>query len=495
MAVVAFKDFPNSGELGAALAEADPGNLLPSGIGLNAARADEDLFSPVVAALALRGVEVRPAQIIRVPKVDRSTRPAADVPALDQIIYTAAVNRLKAELYPGLVTFTGAETDGGYVDFAEFPLQQTDVKYVLIADAASFYEYVDHERLAYELIGATGDSALTESLLSMLDAWMTTPRGLPQGPGASAILADVYISPVGRALARAGFRFRRYSDDFRVLASSWTEAKEAQLALEQAMREVGLAVAPGKLLTPTMESYRRQIEAIRQEREILPDLQVGTVGEYSDEEVLAVSDEEVARAQAIFETLLTEKRVGVQTTRSLRWALPRLAYAGSLGGLQNLGWILRRYPHITPSLTSYFRVLIEGGHEEPATIALVDWFQTKPFTYPWQLGWLMHATCYWQQARRRIGRIARGVLSDGSMPWFVRGQAALSTAVHGELPNQREFVGAFELAPEATKPDMVAAVLIGNPSWRESFLEGVSGNPILRATGKLDPQAYREWLR
>src|SRR2546430_2116358 len=107
MTLIAFRQLPTEEELTTAISDAQPGNLFPSGVGFNAARSDHDRFVHSVRALAERGLEVRPVQFARAPKVDRSTRPAADVPATDQLIYAAVVNRLKSQLYPGLVAFTG----------------------------------------------------------------------------------------------------------------------------------------------------------------------------------------------------------------------------------------------------------------------------------------------------------------------------------------------------------------------------------------------------
>lgn len=240
---------PPDWDLTATVDRARPGNLFPSGVGFHAARADRDSFVRTVDALIRQGISVRPLEIIRVPKADRSTRPAADMPVTDQLIYHTIVNTIKAHTYPGLVSFTFGDGDTEYTQFEDFPLTQSNVAYVLMADAASFYEYVDHDLLSYEILGTTGDADLTEVLMQSLQEWMQAPRGLPQGPLASGPLADIYISPVARSMSRAGFRFSRYSDDFRVVAENWTEARQAQLSLETAMRVMGLALAPGKLRT------------------------------------------------------------------------------------------------------------------------------------------------------------------------------------------------------------------------------------------------------
>jgi hypothetical protein len=86
------------------------------------------------------------------------------------------------------------------------------------------------------------------------------------------------------------------------------------------------------------------------------------------------------------------------------------------------------------------------------------------------------------------------VLFNDSFPWFVRGQAAISLAVHGKLPSQDTYFNVYEAAPEATKPDLVVAVLIGAPRWKNSFLAGIRTTPLLEATAQLDASQYRTWI-
>jgi hypothetical protein len=369
---------------------------------------------------------------------------------------------------------------------------------VLIADAASFYEYIEHDRLAYELVGTTGDSDATESLMGLLGGTMSGPKGLPQGPAASPPLADIYISPVARALSRSGYRFSRYTDDFRIVAADWGEARRAQVFLEEAMRDVGLTLAPGKLKTPKLATYRAAVKRMSETREITPNLAVGVFGGgYGGEPVYQqpVSDEEVAEAELVLGKLIAQKNIDAVSTRRMRWALARLAYGGSLAVLASLQDILRSYAHVTPSISSYIRVLLERHLQERALASVSKWFTDGSFRYPWQVGWMLHATAFSPQRSRRLAAAARQFIVSPDLPWFARGQAAIALAVHGSLPSQREYVGVYELSPEATRPDLIAAAMIGQPNWYGPFLTGVATTPMLRAVLQLNPAEYQTWLR
>src|ERR1700730_2647371 len=499
-AITKLESLPTDWNLGATVDAARPGNLFPSGVGFHAARADTENFVHSVEALIRRGIAVRPLEIVRVPKADRSTRPAADMPVTDQLIYQAIVNTIKSHVYPGLVSFTTGNGDIEYTRFEDFPLSQDNVAYVLMADAASFYEYVDHDLLSYEILGSTGDTDVTEALIQSLQEWMQAPRGLPQGPLASGPLADSYISPVARAMSRSGFRFSRYSDDFRVVAENWTGARQAQLALETAMRVAGLSLAPGKLWTPRIATYRSQLEGIRRERESTPlnwADEAATVAGYGGEEAtfLEVSEDEKTTAEATTLRILDTEKGGLTNTRLLRWALPRLAFSGSTLPLQRLNLLLRRYGELTQATAAYIRVLLQLSDPDDALKAVTDWFSAASFRYPWQIGLIFHATCFSPKKSTNIARLAKLALLDGTVPWFLRAQAAISLAVHGALPPQTEFVGIYELSPDASRPDFIAAVLIGDPPWAKAFLTGVATSPLERAALHLDGADYQQWLR
>ena len=177
-------------DLAATLGETYPGNLLPSRVAYSASQFGLQPIAPILEAQASLGLRPQTAEVVRVPKLDKTTRPATDLPWEDQILYSSLIKVVRAAVVPGFVDFTG-DDDMSYSSFEKFPLEQPDVAYVLETDVAAFYQYVDHERLAYELAGLTGRVDAIEPLLRLLEVWMGHPRGLPQGPPASYVLADI----------------------------------------------------------------------------------------------------------------------------------------------------------------------------------------------------------------------------------------------------------------------------------------------------------------
>ncbi|MHB8613804.1 MAG: reverse transcriptase domain-containing protein, partial [Candidatus Dormibacteraceae bacterium] len=378
MALVDLFEARQAWNLENAVGQAQPGNLFPSRVAWSAVQ-DNPRILQVLDGSARTGLSASQIELVPVPKADRATRLAGDMPMEDQIVYAALVEAIRSALPEDLVTFTGQNQS--YADFERFPLEvESPSKYVFEGDVVAFYEYIGHERLLTELVGLTGLAGVAEGLIDLLEAWLPGERGLPQGPAPSAPLADIYIAPVSRALARAGFVHSRYSDDFRVPVDDYNQLRELQLLLEQALRDLGLTLSSLKVRTPKIETYRRNLEQIPDlvllsplAREVLETVQVD---EYFGGVILGAADmsqDEIDRASQVFREQLQVVRVEVVNTRLMRWSLGRLGTAGSPLPLEGFPLLLRRYAHLTQTIAAYIQVLMGTELESNAVGAVIDW--------------------------------------------------------------------------------------------------------------------------
>jgi hypothetical protein len=476
---------------------ATPGNLFPSRIGWSAA-ADNTSLWEALDGQAASGYRAFPAEIVAVPKSSHATRPAADLSTEDQLLYAAIVDALRARIPPGLVDFTD-DDDASYERFETFPLDQPGTRYVVEGDAAAFFQFVDYELLAYELVGLTGWADAVEALVRLLQVWMAERRGLPQGPGTSRTLADVYISPVSRALSRSGWAFSRFSDDFRIATSNWGQARSAQLALEEALARQRLVPASNKTRTWRAARYRERIERATAPRLVGQASKTafeGIAGEYVAMSAgrFPVSAEEVVLAEYVIREQAESFSSDPVVTRLIRWSLGVLGNGPSAVGLPLLTTLLDRHPQATQAAAGYLRLLMGTELERQAIRAATSWMEAPSFHFTWQTGWVLHAIAFATERDERAASLGQAHFNRASTPWFVRGQAALACAVHGELPPLPDFVDVYELSPRATRPDFVGAVLIGKPNWGDRFLEGVIDSPLLAAVAQLDPEDRDDWL-
>jgi hypothetical protein len=471
--------------------------MLPSRVAWAAAVDNEELIR-VIDGTGRAGFDARPAEQIPMPKIDGGTRPAADLPIEDQLVYTALAKVLSGAAFPGLVTFTG--TDISYAEFERYPLQFSSThKYVFVADVVSFYEFINHDQLIDQLIGLTGLADVAESLGQLLEIWMGKSQGVPQGPRGSEPIADIYLAPASRALLRAGFEHSRYSDDFRIPVRSWSESRHAQVVLEGALRDLGLVVSGSKARTPRIDTYESQyvgrttapVGLSPTERDVLETEE----NEYVGGEVPAIpSDEDLARAERILSEETLKLRADIVSTRTLRWALPRLGLRESVSPLTNFEVLLRRHAHITASTAFYCQLLMRSDLERQAVSKIIEWVDSASFKFPWQLGWLLNASVYASRRYPALQRRAGRVFLDSSMPWFVRAQAALVLAAQQAVPERASFSDVYERAPKASRPDLLAAVVIGQPPWGASFIRAAADTPLLRAVADFSHDEFPSWI-
>lgn len=485
-------------DLAGAVEALKAGNLFPSKVAFNALSGNPDVVQ-ILNGLAQLGYPAVKTEAVSVPKLGGGTRPASDLAVEDQAVYAALTNAVRSRVHAGMVSFTRDEIS--YEQFEQFPVEFASEhdpvpEYVVMADAVSFYEYVDHDRLEAEVVGLTGLAGVAESLTDLLEAWMGVGRGIPQGPGASEALGDIYIAPASRTLNRAGFSHSRYSDDFRIPVASWSDALAAQAVLETSLRELGLVLSVPKLRTPTIERYLTYLNLIPELEEPGADELGWLIFDYEGEEmeVEPPSEEELAAAEQTFAEAIAVAGPDLNDSRRMKRALPWLGAGGSATPLTSTSEVLQRYAHATPDFAGYVARLMQTDLEAEAVAGVLAWLTSPGFKYPWQLGWLLHAVNGAEAAHPDLVSTSQAVLFDDSMPWFARGQAAIVSAAQGHLPPQRRFIDVYERSPRSVRPDLLAAVVIQQPTWGPDFMSAAAITPVLTDVRHFNPDTYRNWV-
>ena len=125
--------------------------------------------------------------------------------------------------------------------------------WVVDADIQSYYDTIDHGRLLEAVAKEVADSkalGLIEALLGqpvMEDTSKWTPEeGIPQGSTIGPLMANIYLDPVDKAMARIGWEVTRYADDLVIQCRNEGEAHAALRRLRQEMARLGLTLHPEK---------------------------------------------------------------------------------------------------------------------------------------------------------------------------------------------------------------------------------------------------------
>ena len=356
--------------------------------------------------------------------------------------------------------------------------------YVVIADVASFYFFVDHQILEQRIVDSTAQADTAEALRSLLAAVLNRPYGLPQNFWASDVLADLYISWVQRRLQRAGIPTFRHNDDFRLGAASFGAGLQALERLQEELNAVGLDLNGEKSWILLRENYEANLDLHGKiVEEALPD-EGGLVsidpytGEPRDDEPQEdVSDEEAERiAAAVFEhattRLLSDERLTGFEVRAhrdlLNTALWYFRKSQSFAALELGPNLVAVDPSFAQAYAGYLDALTPSDTATETSVRILEVLERFRGHAP-----------YWVQAWLIEPLLAPAAdLSDDAAAWLrellasrapavLRARAALGLAVHRKL-DAAAVIAIFDAMPAAAKPDLVAALAFVEPEQTQS---------------------------
>lgn len=211
------------------------------------------------------------ASKVYLPKPSGILRPYTLLTVNDQIVYQACVNiiaeKLKVHvcsrylkmtfghLYAGKSSaFFYLKWQKGYKAYSDAVVDNVKRGFRFVAnfDLAAFYDSIDHNVLKYYLKELKVDDDLIEFLLVCLHTWTSNTwtnlsniiyhgHGIPQGPLASGLLAEVVLKHIDDRGSRAGgTKYLRYVDDIKIFAKSENVLRQRLVALDLASKEIGL---------------------------------------------------------------------------------------------------------------------------------------------------------------------------------------------------------------------------------------------------------------
>lgn len=414
--------------------------LLPPRWDYLALAPEHEQVEAALRPLLRRGPTGARADIVFCNKGWRGVRPLHVMPLRDRILYRALVNKIAAALPEELQAREPA------ADFRQAPLGHPGVSHISKTDVSAYYEFVDHDLLADELVGQTGEEPTVDVLMDLLGGAMGRRVGLPQVHIASDRLGDTYIDRARRRLVRAGYPTWTYSDDFLIASTSLGEAREAVEACSREVRELGLVLNERKTFTYGKNRYKKSLTSFANAEKKLfaegatdegtdnlgfldddyadADEPITTLGaeplDQGVDEEEAVSDDlvpdaeldprRVAAAKRAWDLWLEEdesedvqaRQEAAITQSLLGRALPTLGAAGEEAPLDHLDDILRFEPALTPQVMRYITNLAAAGSAARSRIRTsLDDLVAEDIHSPWQRIWLAQTAGSIRRSRAR----------------------------------------------------------------------------------------------
>ena len=443
----------------------------------------------VVHGRLAAGLQVAPNVVINVRKARLGTRPVPIMGIAERVAYRALTSYVIGE---------GIEPDRSpddYKDFLGGPIRYafdetpgwflgTSLKYVLEADIAGFYEYVDHQILSAELQLQTGKIEAIDVLLELLAETQKRSFGLPQMVDASDGLSEVYIGIVERDLVRAGWPVWRFNDDFRIGCRTYSEALYAIERLDESARAVGLMVSDHKRFTWTLAKYVATIAGLTI-HEITADTHPSDVEAFvvsydmlvDDQIETAVSTLNRVRFKNGTSDAIDLKQLKASEVGDLKRAVTTLTSHRDDAGLDVVTDLLIYVPSLTPSICEYLIAI--GADGRTAEVApIVESALNTVSLGEWQAIWISHlcrkldllaanakGCLEWVKEQRERGRgrplgaeaalalagvcaidfddldIALRAEPEALAPWFILGMKSIAVSKGGNYRRRCRAVG------------------------------------------------------
>jgi len=475
-----------------------PSNLLPSRVVENAMAGDGAAFADQIRSETLAGLPIRPQETIWANKSARHSRPASSLAIRERVLYRA----LTQDAAEGVDL--KARTTEEYAEFERAILNDARTKYVVLADVASFYQYIDHRDLEVAIVERAGKADVARALRDLLDELMQQSFGLPQGPGPSDVLSELTIGPVEQRMLRHGFSVTRYNDDFRIAARTWGDAVRAVRLLQSDLHRVGLAISEDKTVILTRAVYSSHINEVNQRvLEAFDRFQISfdLVNEYSpDDDPDSDLDPEIGRAAAaLLDSAITERRdprrrlsghALAANTKLITLALGLMGRARNGDGLRHGPDLMADEPSLARFYGPYVARILQwaGWHhndsipkERPQDVSqAIDSIAARidSFASPWQTVWVCQALTY--PGVPLTPRLTEWLRLHSSLPVIgtLEARALLMLAAHGAV-TEDAVTSCFDSALPSSHPDLVAALMV----LARGTAPGSAASSVIQAAG------------
>ncbi len=276
-------------------------------------------------------------------------------------------------------------------------------------DLAAFYDTICHDLLLRIIVQGRGANRFVSQVSMWLEKWSSGhdagnhKHGIPQGPNASAFLADCFMLSIDKVLHR-GFNYLRYCDDIRLFAKTEEEAMQAAIRLEVLCREQGL-IPQGK---------KRAIKLAKSVKDAMGSLP--SIGPPADQSIEPVPRLPVIKAMALLRSALT-------TTKPLRIAdKSRVRHVLFNAGRSSklLGYVVKLLPHHPEHIDAFTHYISHFKRSKRIIRLCRDHIRTSPYEYVQGELWHILARMMTPTEMERLVKFARMISIDDTKCFMLK---------------------------------------------------------------------------
>jgi len=325
---------------------------------------------------------------------------------------------------------------------------QENNAWLVRTDLVAYYDTIHHQALFSDIDSMNPDPMVATALKSMIKRW-TNERdvGIPQGPEASAVLANLYLLPVDRVMDDGDWQYFRYMDDIRIVAPTRNRAMEALRLFERETRRRGL------ILSSTKTHVQDTAEAVK-----------SIVDRKLDAAAYLWQSRRIEEVQVMLRALVEEtlEREGEPDARRLRFSLYRLRALRDRKAVREVLSNLERLSLLAKQVLEYLREWLPN----PAVIDYLDGYLNDPnrnasaYMASWLIAGLIDLN---QPPSDSLSRYCRRTMRDRNLPYYLRTLAANLFAL-SRSPSDLVFIKTelhSEFDPNMIRGYLVALARVG----------------------------------
>ena len=330
----------------------------------------------------------RPSRSLLSPKSRYAFRIITQLDPLDFLIFAAVVYEIGSDLERERVPTKDhivfshrfqPDAEGrmydkeiGYIGFQEEAKRRSASRtcsHVVVTDIADFYPRIYSHPLENALSNCTDKRGHVTAIKKLLAGWNETEtHGIPVGSAPSRLLAEITISDVDQALIAHDINYIRYSDDYRIFCTSYSEAFRQLAMLAQILYENhGLTLQPQKTDIYTAENFRRVFISSPQDKELdelrdrfatlLDELGISDPYQEIDYEDLSAEQQEIVDSLNLQALFLEEVKNKDPDLSIIRFVLRRLGQLGDNCLVETIFARVDVLHPVFPEIVVYFRNL------------------------------------------------------------------------------------------------------------------------------------------
>jgi hypothetical protein len=322
-----------------------------------------------------------------VPKDDISYRQATQLDLIDSVMFGALIytygNQIERRRIPESANIvfsyrfkpaasgTLYNNKNAWNDFwKECQLEARDFQYVVSLDISDFYNQIYHHTIENQLIESGLPNQAMHSIKNLLTSLtQKSSRGIPIGPHASHLLAEMSLIPFDESLKLKGIPFKRYADDIVLFCNT---IKQSRIIINQVAeildKQQRLVLQRQKTKVLKSENFQEQCKTIlmetpenETEHEIIGIIKSYAGGDsYTKINLADIEDEdlELLSEDNIIKLLNSYLKTKKPNYEKIRWIYRRLS---QIGIPHAVDYSIKNYEKLIPALNDVCLYLSSCG--------------------------------------------------------------------------------------------------------------------------------------